>query len=359
MMRGLSKLGAVLPLGPRWIALLAIPLALGAAITTVDADHAQDRIYFGQHSGGGAVALQVSGDGSTVVDFLIQFDSPDCPSIVTIGSVPISNHAFGTPVQSSGAPTATAVSVSGSFSGTSVSGDFSVTYSDSTCNESVTWSAQATSGGAPPVGDISIVPTGSFLAGVNSIVVQGAGSSADVSAVIAADSGREVQSLWLLLNGQWRFFLPSVPAIDGGLQSFAGPLASAIVVLGAPGGGGTTPPPSGDIQVGPFTITDVSWTLRFPAGCTADDPVCLTVDPASFLLVVTLTDSGPLSVPAFVEACGTGAISISSGGQVHSCLAAGSIGSEGGVVAIFNPPLGQTGFSITLPGAGSAALPNQ
>ncbi len=75
-----------------------------------------------------------------------------------------------------------------------------------------------------------MTPNSPYVAGLNGVVVQGSGPASAVAARIAADSGYGVQALWARIEGQWRFFLPDVPGIDGGLGSFTG-AASILAVL--------------------------------------------------------------------------------------------------------------------------------
>ena len=88
-------------------------------------------------------------------------------------------------------------------------------------------SASDGSGGA-----LAVTPNSPYVAGLNSIVVQGGGTPAAVAVVIATASGLTVTVIWVFSTGQWVFFLPATPAIAGGLTTFPGPLASAFVGLG-------------------------------------------------------------------------------------------------------------------------------
>ncbi len=77
----------------------------------------------------------------------------------------------------------------------------------------------------------SVFPNSPYVAGLNSVVVLGSGTSAAVAARIALESGKPVTALWVLSSGAWRYYLPSAPTINGGLATFAGPTAAAFVVL--------------------------------------------------------------------------------------------------------------------------------
>lgn len=77
---------------------------------------------------------------------------------------------------------------------------------------------------------LTITPNGLFVAGVNSVVVQGSSPAAAVASQIASASGRPVLALWLLAAGQWSYYLPALPTV-GSLTQFAGPLASVFAVL--------------------------------------------------------------------------------------------------------------------------------
>jgi V8-like Glu-specific endopeptidase len=85
---------------------------------------------------------------------------------------------------------------------------------------------------APVQGAFTVTPNGAYAAGANAVVVQGSGSAASVASNVATSSGKAVVALWLLAGGQWTFFLPPYPGIDGGLAAFPGPVASSIAVLG-------------------------------------------------------------------------------------------------------------------------------
>ncbi|HWO93923.1 MAG TPA: hypothetical protein VNL92_04095, partial [Dehalococcoidia bacterium] len=86
--------------------------------------------------------------------------------------------------------------------------------------------------GLANAGSIDVTPSGPYLPGLNGIVVEGSSSAAAVAHTIEAESGLEVDAIWLL-SGTWRFYLPDQPEIDGGLNEFSGPVAAAFVVLAA------------------------------------------------------------------------------------------------------------------------------
>ena len=76
-----------------------------------------------------------------------------------------------------------------------------------------------------------VTPNGPYTSGPNAIVVQGSDSAANVSARVGAASGRPVSTLWVLIGGAYRFYLPATPGIDGGLSLFHGPVVAAVAVL--------------------------------------------------------------------------------------------------------------------------------
>ncbi len=82
-----------------------------------------------------------------------------------------------------------------------------------------------------PVSRLRVTSTGPYSEGPNSIVVQGGGAAGAVAAVIAAESGLEVEALWLLANGDWSYFLPSVPDAGGGLDSFPDRNLAVVAIL--------------------------------------------------------------------------------------------------------------------------------
>jgi hypothetical protein len=77
----------------------------------------------------------------------------------------------------------------------------------------------------------AVVPNGPYRTGANAVVVAGAAPAPYISALIASDSRRRVVSLWVLYDGRWLYYLPSLPTVRGGLDSFPGPVYSAIAVL--------------------------------------------------------------------------------------------------------------------------------
>lgn len=85
----------------------------------------------------------------------------------------------------------------------------------------------------PPAPDpVAVTPNGgSYLAGVNGAVITGGGDGSTVAVLISAVSGRPVQAIWVLLSGTWRYYLPTSPAVDGGLAHFPD-VVSATIVLG-------------------------------------------------------------------------------------------------------------------------------
>lgn len=78
-------------------------------------------------------------------------------------------------------------------------------------------------------GNVTMTPNSPYTAGLNGVVVQGGGRAVDVTNAIASSSGRTVRALWMFRSGSWQFYLPALPAVDGGLAIF--PVASAFAVL--------------------------------------------------------------------------------------------------------------------------------
>ena len=79
--------------------------------------------------------------------------------------------------------------------------------------------------------DGSVVPNSGYTVGLNSVVVEGEGTVADVARRIALDSGHAVRIIWVY-GDRWAFFLPDQSDIYGGITRFPGPVSSALVVLG-------------------------------------------------------------------------------------------------------------------------------
>jgi hypothetical protein len=59
----------------------------------------------------------------------------------------------------------------------------------------------------------------------------GGGSAPLIAYKVGADSGKVVQSLWLLTSGRWIYFLPAFPNVNGGLSSFLASPVSAFALL--------------------------------------------------------------------------------------------------------------------------------
>ncbi len=88
-------------------------------------------------------------------------------------------------------------------------------------------------GGTPPPTDgCTVTPNSPFISGLNGAVVSGTCPAAEAAAAIASDSGKTVQALWALSGGLYKYYLPANPGIDGGLNSFPGPVAAITAVLG-------------------------------------------------------------------------------------------------------------------------------
>lgn len=84
------------------------------------------------------------------------------------------------------------------------------------------------------VDQLSPVPTnGPAVRGANGIVIEGGGTPAMIASKFADQTDRPVRALWAAIDGEWQFFLPSQPEIDGGLFFFPTERAvAAIAVLG-------------------------------------------------------------------------------------------------------------------------------
>lgn len=85
----------------------------------------------------------------------------------------------------------------------------------------------ATRAGAAPI----VTPNEPYVAGVNAVVLEGGGAPAVAAAAVAADSDMRVDALWMLVAGEWRFYLPAHPAIDGRLGTLPASPVAAFVVL--------------------------------------------------------------------------------------------------------------------------------
>lgn len=85
--------------------------------------------------------------------------------------------------------------------------------------------------GTVSVQRLTVTSAGSYLPGLNSVVVEGGGPAAEVARVVARASGMTVRAVWVLQGGIWRFYLPDFPDVDGGLRSFPPSPVAAFVVL--------------------------------------------------------------------------------------------------------------------------------
>ncbi len=122
----------------------------------------------------------------------------------------------------------------------------------------------------------TVTPNGPYVAGINGIVVQGSGPASSVAAIIAADSGLRVETLWMLA-GTWLFYLPDAPSIDGGLTQFSGPVAAAVAVLsGAPTPAPPLPPAPSPSPAPPPPVTPTppseSCDPAYPGVCVPPPP---------------------------------------------------------------------------------------
>ena len=84
----------------------------------------------------------------------------------------------------------------------------------------------------PTQQNLTVIPNGAYQEGANAVVVQDSGNVTTVALMVKAVSGRDVLAIWMLSSGRWRYFLPALPNVDGGLSGFPGPVASAIIILG-------------------------------------------------------------------------------------------------------------------------------
>lgn len=221
---------------PRRLTLAAAVAALAGALWTPPsyASHIGGATYGGRTSTGADISLTVSPDGGSISRLTLRYTSGGCTIAVDVqgGAIPIQGHTFSY-TTSFGTP----LTITGSFvdAGTAF-GSVGVQppAPPGGCQGGLS-SWTATSGALPPgplpsPGTLTVTPNSPYVAGLNGVVVQGSGPASAVAARIAADSGYGVQALWARIEGQWRFFLPDAPGIDGGLGSFTG-AASVLAVL--------------------------------------------------------------------------------------------------------------------------------
>lgn len=126
-------------------------------------------------------------------------------------------------------------------------------------------------GAASAVGAaVTVTPNGGWAPGSNAVVVQGPGTSAEVAEAILLDSGQQVESLWVMFDGSWLFFLPANPGVPGGLDRFPETPAAAIAVLAdaAPSPETETVPEDPAVTTGPANY-DILVVLV--EGATGDD----------------------------------------------------------------------------------------
>lgn len=84
---------------------------------------------------------------------------------------------------------------------------------------------------ATPAPNTTVVPNGAWVAGANAAVVLGGGSAQGVAARAQKDSGKRALALWLLVDGEWRYAVPSMPNIDGGVRELPDRPLSMMFVL--------------------------------------------------------------------------------------------------------------------------------
>lgn len=225
---------------PRRFAIAAALAALAAAPSTPPsyASHIGGATYGGRTSTGAGISLTVSPDGGSISRLTLRYTSGGCTIAVDVqgGAIPIQGHtfsyttSFGTPLTITGS----FVDAGTAFGSVGVQPPSLPGGATGGCQGGLS-SWTATSGALPPApppspGALTVTPNSPYVAGLNGVVVQGSGPASAVAARIAADSGHGVRALWARVEGQWRFFLPDTPGIDGGLGSFAG-AASILAVL--------------------------------------------------------------------------------------------------------------------------------
>ncbi len=221
---------------PRRFAIAALVAALATAPWTPPsyASHIAGATYGGRTSTGADLSLTVSPDGGSISRLTLRYASGGCTIAVDVqgGAIPIEGHTFsytsnfGTPLTITGS----FVDAGTAFGSVGVQPPSLPGGATGGCQGGLS-SWTATSGAPPPApGALTVTPNSPYVTGLNGVVVQGSGPASAVAARIAADSGYGVRALWARVEGQWRFYLPDVPGIDGGLGSFAG-AASILAVL--------------------------------------------------------------------------------------------------------------------------------
>lgn len=93
---------------------------------------------------------------------------------------------------------------------------------------------------APAQAAVRVTPNSPYTAGLNAIVVEGMGTATEATASIEASSGLQVTALWAF-RGTWLFYLPDLPAIEGGLSTFTANVTAAFAVLSSGAPAATTP----------------------------------------------------------------------------------------------------------------------
>ncbi len=208
------------------------------------ADHVAGATYTGTLSNGGRISITVSADGTRITKMPWSFRVGTCtvinPGLIDPDNpVTVRDHQFAGYLDTE-AGVVFEVLVGAFFSGGQLSGTLRVdAVAKVNClsqSVNLTWTASVSGAATPTVAPapatLGVTPNSPYAPGANAVVVQGAAPASVVTTRIAAESGRTVLALWLFAGGQWRFFLPQTPTIDGGLAQFAGPLASAYAVLG-------------------------------------------------------------------------------------------------------------------------------
>jgi hypothetical protein len=164
---------------------------------------------------GTGLALAASGAG-TVVSAVTTFTAGRATGIVTTNSEQNASVAI----------TASVATADGNV--VSDAETVNLRAAQPTATGTATGTATATATAAP---GCTVTPNSPYSSGLNAVVVQGTCTSASAASVIATASGRTVLSIFVLAGGNWLYFLPAFPAINGGLTNFPGPLASAIVAI--------------------------------------------------------------------------------------------------------------------------------
>lgn len=200
-------------------ALVVVPLSGRPAA----AEHLAGGYYLGTTATGGTVEFAVSTSGTLIVHMTISADPATdsrCGMTVRVLSpgqgIPIINHSFTASSPSAGMAAAGSFARGGMASGTLIASQ------SSTCPSAVntTWTATSRL--------VRITPNSPYVSGANPIVVEGDTTARAVWGRVVDESRRQVQALWMLRDGLWRY---QTFTVDGGLRTFPGPVSTAFVIL--------------------------------------------------------------------------------------------------------------------------------